>query len=72
MCSRLLLPNLEVFGLRSCIPVERLQLIEHAIYNTKNLGFVVIDGIKDLVTSINDEAEVTMIASKLDARWNVN
>lgn len=51
--------------MRTKKPSERLKLIEYAIYNTPGLGFVVIDGIKDLVTSINDEAEATMIASKL-------
>lgn len=60
--------QLKVFGLRSEPPSERLKLIEYAIENTKKLGFVVIDGIKDLITSINDEAEATMIASKL-LKW---
>jgi hypothetical protein len=62
-------PNdLMVYGLRSLKPSERLELIEYAIYNTPNIGFVVIDGIKDLITSINDESEATMIASKL-LKW---
>ncbi len=60
--------NLNVYGLRSEAPDKRLQIIEYAIYSTENLGFVVIDGIKDLITSINDEAEATMIASKL-LKW---
>ncbi len=60
--------DLKVYHLRSKNPSERLEIIEHAIYSTENLGFVVIDGIKDLVTSINDEAEATMIASKL-LKW---
>jgi N-dimethylarginine dimethylaminohydrolase len=60
--------NLKVYGLRSLKPSERLELIEHAINNTENLGFVVIDGIKDLLTSINDEEQATMIASKL-LKW---
>jgi hypothetical protein len=60
--------HLEVYKLRSKAPSERLELIEYAIYNTPNLGFVVIDGIKDLVNSINDENEATMIASKL-LKW---
>lgn len=60
--------NLKVYHLRSKNPLERLKIIEHAIYNTENVGLVVIDGIKDLVTSINDEAEATMIASKL-LKW---
>ena len=62
------LTDLTVYGLRSLKPSERLEIIEHAIYNTDNLGVVVIDGIKDLVTSINDESEATMIASKL-LKW---
>lgn len=60
--------NLQVFGLRSLNPSERLKIIEYAIYNTPNLGFVIIDGIKDLINSINDEAEATMISSKL-LKW---
>lgn len=60
--------DLKVYYLRSKSPTERLKIIEQIIYNTPNLGFVVIDGIKDLVTSINDEAEATMIASKL-LKW---
>lgn len=60
--------NLQVYYLRSFSPQERLEAIEYLIYNTSNIGFVVIDGIKDLVTSINDEAEATMIASKL-LKW---
>jgi len=60
--------NLKTYHLRSKNPAERLKIIEYAIYNTSNIGFVVIDGIKDLVTSINDEAEATMIASKL-LKW---
>lgn len=61
--------NLQVYGLRSLNPLERLQLIEYAIYNTDNLGIVFIDGIKDLITSINDEEQATMIVSKL-MKWS--
>lgn len=60
--------NLNVYGLRSLNPSQRLKLIEYAIYNTPNIGFVVIDGIKDLINSINDESEATMVASKL-LKW---
>ena len=60
--------NLHVYYLRSRTPAERLELIEYAIYNNDKIGIVVIDGIKDLVTSINDEAEATMIASRL-LKW---
>lgn len=57
--------NLKVYGLRKYTPAERVQIVEYAIYNTPNLGMVFIDGIKDLVTSINDEEQATAIASKL-------
>ena len=60
--------NLHAFNLRSLAPSERLQFIEEEIYRSDKIGFVVIDGIKDLVTSINDESEATMIASKL-LKW---
>lgn len=60
--------NLHTYFLRSLTPSERLQFIENEIYSNNNVGFVVIDGIKDLVTSINDEEQATNIASKL-LKW---
>lgn len=60
--------NLHTFFLRSLTPSERLQFIEDEIYSNPKIGFVVIDGIKDLVTSINDEEQATNIASKL-LKW---
>lgn len=60
--------NLDTYGLRQFSPSERLKIVEYAIENTPNLGFVVIDGIRDLITSINDEAEASNIASKL-LKW---
>jgi hypothetical protein len=61
--------NLHVYSLRKFKPAERLVLVKYAIENTPNLGFVVIDGIRDLVTSINDEAQATAIASEL-MKWS--
>lgn len=61
--------NFRAFGLRKFTPAERLILIEKAIKDTPNLGMVVIDGIRDLVTSINDEEQATMIASML-LKWS--
>jgi hypothetical protein len=55
--------NFDAYCLRKYTPEERLRMIEYAIYNTPDLGFVVIDGIRDLVTSINDEEQATKIAS---------
>lgn len=63
------LPNFKAYGLRKFTPAERLEIIEHAIYNTPELGFVCIDGSRDLVTSINDEEQATTITSKL-MKWS--
>lgn len=63
------LPNFKAYGLRKFSPAEKLQIIEYAIYNTPDLGFVFIDGIRDLITSINDEEQATMITSKL-MKWS--
>jgi hypothetical protein len=57
--------NLHVFYLRSLNPSERLQFIIEEICINPKIGVVIIDGIKDLVTSINDEEQATMIASIL-------
>lgn len=62
-------PNFKAFHLRRFSTSERLQIIEHVIYNTPNIGVVFIDGIRDLVTSINDEEQATKIASKL-MKWS--
>lgn len=61
--------TLHVYGLRSESPQERLDIIKFAIYNNPNIGFVVIDGIKDLVNSINDEVEASKIANYL-LKWS--
>jgi hypothetical protein len=55
--------NFDAYCLRKFTPAERLQLIDTAIQSIPDLGFVAIDGIRDLVTSINDEEEATKIAS---------
>lgn len=62
-------PNLDVYALRKFRPDERVKLIEHTIKNTPDVGFVVIDGIRDLVTSINDEDQATEITSHL-MKWS--
>lgn len=61
--------TLHPFGLRKYSAQERLEMIEYAIYNTPELGFVVIDGLRDLITSINDEAQASMLSSKL-LKWS--
>ena len=57
--------NLIYFPLRSLTIADRIGFIDYFIMNTPNLGFVVIDGIRDLVNSINDEKEATNILQKL-------
>jgi len=61
-------PNLQIYALRSMRPSKRLKFIEKAIYGLDNVGVVIIDGIKDLITSINSEEEATDIAAKL-LKW---
>lgn len=60
--------NFKAYGLRKFRAEERLKLIEEKIYNSPNLGLVVIDGIRDLVTSINDEDQASKITSLL-LKW---
>jgi len=56
-------PNFKAYCLRKYSPAERVELIRVAIANEPNLGFVVIDGARDLVTSINDEEQATALSS---------
>jgi hypothetical protein len=61
--------NFKAYGLRKFTPAERMQLIEYAMYHTQNIGFVAIDGLRDLLTrGINDEEEATTISSKI-LKW---
>ncbi|MEI6764631.1 MAG: AAA family ATPase [Bacteroidota bacterium] len=61
--------NLVFVRLRPYPPKLRLGIIEYAINNIPDVGFVIIDGIKDVVFSINDEAEATDVSSKL-MKWS--
>ncbi len=60
--------NFEVYHFRSLSTEERLELIEQAIYFYDDVDLVVIDGVRDLITSINDEVQATMITSKF-LKW---
>ena len=59
---------LEVYKLRKLTTSQRLVVIENLIYDLEP-DFVFIDGIKDLVTSINDENKSTDICDRL-MRWS--
>jgi hypothetical protein len=60
--------NFEAYCLRQYTPSERLGMIDYYIQNDPDIGFVAIDGIRDLVNSINDEDEATKTASHL-LKW---
>ena len=60
------------FALREYLPKERVAIIEHALNKFKdNLGYVVIDGIADLTTAINDEEKANEAVGHL-MRWSKN
>ena len=60
--------NFEAYCLRQFTPIERLEIIDFYINSDPDIGFVAIDGIRDLVNSINDEDEATKTASHL-LKW---
>ena len=57
--------NFYFYSLRQFNFEQRIQITEFLIQNIENLAFVVIDGIRDFVSSINDEKEATKIADFL-------
>ncbi|QMW02476.1 AAA family ATPase [Spirosoma foliorum] len=61
--------NLFVYPLRSLSTQQRLGFIRWHIYNTDNVGLVVIDGIRDTIVDINDNAEATERTDDL-MRWS--
>lgn len=62
--------NVIVFSLRQFDPKERLFRIERAIEHFNDVCLVVIDGIRDLISDINNAIDSTMITSKL-MKWSV-
>lgn len=61
--------NFKTFGLREFTPIERCNIIEYAIQKYSNsIAFILIDGIADLVNSINDEIEALKVGSFL-MKW---
>jgi len=64
------IPNFGSFDLREFEPLQRCQIIDYGIKKySDNLGFVVIDGIADLVKTINDEDEAVRVVTML-MRWS--
>jgi len=62
--------NLLYLSLRQFNPEIRAEIVEHAIQNNKNLGVVIIDGIRDLLYSFNDEKESVVLVTKL-MKWSL-
>lgn len=61
--------NLTAYGLRKYEPDHRLELIEAAIYGDNNVGLVIIDGGRDLLSmGINDEKSATTVTTSF-LRW---
>ncbi len=59
-----------IYGLREAESVtQRKEFIESKIDTSKDAGIVFIDGIRDLVRSINDEGEATDLVCKL-MKWS--
>lgn len=59
--------HFDVYKLREQGTENRLAIIEHVLATTPDIGLAVIDGVRDLVKSINDEAEATATADRLMA-----
>lgn len=58
--------NLKFSHLRAIVdPNERREIIRYAIYNTPNVGLVVINGIRDLMLDINNSTEATKLVGDL-------
>jgi hypothetical protein len=60
--------NLHIYCCRGYDPKQIVEMVEYALYHTENVGFVVIDGIRDLIHDINDQKEATYINTKL-LKW---
>lgn len=61
--------NFGAFALREYTPRERCEIIDFAITKYKdNVSYIVIDGIADLATAINDELEATRVVG-LIMKW---
>jgi hypothetical protein len=57
------------YALRSLSVQQRVDVIDYVFKHTNNLGFVVIDGIRDLMKDINSAEESTDLSTKL-MQWS--
>jgi hypothetical protein len=56
------------YGLRRLSPHQRLKAIDYAIRTSDNLGLVIIDGIADLVSDVNNIDESNEVVQRL-MKW---
>ncbi len=61
--------NLSMYHLRKFKPDERLEMIQAVLYSRDDIGLLIIDGVRDIVFSINDEIEATKVTSDL-MKWS--
>jgi hypothetical protein len=62
-------PNYHAFNLRRFSPAERIEVIEHMIYNTPGVSVVMIDGFVDLIGDYNDLKGVQEYVGRL-MKWS--
>lgn len=62
------IPQLDFLMLREFTPVERRNIIDMALEEEPTIGFVVIDGVRDLICDINSPGESVNIINDL-MRW---
>lgn len=53
------------YGLRSQDPKDRISIIEAAIHQNEDAGLVVIDGLADLISDVNNIEEANKIVQKI-------
>lgn len=56
------------FGLRARSHDERLDIIEYVLKNNRDVGVLVIDGVADLVSDVNNIEESNMVVGKI-MKW---
>lgn len=66
--------TIEAYDLRPHDPASRVEMVHQCLIDgnpKKDIGLVVIDGIRDLINDINDPKDATTIATKL-MQWSAN
>ena len=58
----------DTFALRTLAPEDRLELIDYVLKNSPNVGLLVIDGIADLVSDVNNIEESNKVVQMV-MKW---